>query len=236
MRRNTIALNLGKLMLLIMVVLSVYAMGSIAFPYLIPPFPIDIDFLAQKPDTLIGKRHYMIAFYTHISSSVFVLTAGLTQFSKTLMFRYPLWHRNIGKAYVFTVLFLSGPSGFIMAFYGSGGASAQWAFLLQALGWWYFTYMAYITVLKKDLVKHGEYMLRSYAMAFSAITLRVATYLVSSYKFAFELRCADDANNMLCYPNFYITEAWLSWVLNLILVEILLLAGLMHYYFPNLKK
>jgi hypothetical protein len=236
MRPNTIALNLGKLMLLIMVVLSVYAMGSIAFPYLIPPFPTDIDFLAQKPDTLIGKRHYMIAFYTHISSSVFVLAAGLTQFSKTLMFRYPIWHRNIGKAYVFTVLLLSGPSGFIMAFYGSGGATAQWAFLLQALGWWYFTYMAYVTVLKKDLLRHGEYMLRSYAMAFSAITLRLATYLVSSYKFAFELRCADDANNMLCYPNFYITEAWLSWVLNLILVEILILTGLMRYYFPGLKN
>jgi len=230
------ALNLGKLVLLVIVVLSVYTMGSIAFPYLIPPFPTDIDFLAQKPESLISKKHYMIAFYTHISSSVFVLAAGLTQFSKTLMFRYPIWHRNIGKAYVFIVLLLSGPSGLVMAFYGSGGASAQWAFILQALGWWYFTYMAYVTVLKKDLVRHGEYMLRSYAMAFSAITLRVGTYLNSMYKFAFDLRCSDEANSMLCYPNFYISEAWLSWILNLILAEILILAGLMHYFFPGLKR
>jgi len=230
------ALNIGKLVLLIMIFLSVYAMGSIAFPYLIPPFPTDIDFLAQKPDSLLAEYHYMIAFYTHISSSVLVLAAGLTQFSKTLMFRFPLWHRNIGKIYVFIVLFLSAPSGLIMAFYGSGGASAQWAFLLQALGWWYFTYMAYVTVLKKDLLKHGEYMLRSYAMAFSAITLRVGTYLVSWYRLTYELRCNDAANSLLCYPNFYIAEAWLSWMLNIILAEILILFGIMRYYFPKSKS
>jgi hypothetical protein len=122
-----------------------------------------------------------------------------------------------------------------MAFYGSGGAAAQWAFILQALGWWFFTYMAYATILKKDLVQHGEYMLRSYAMAFSAITLRAGTYLVSWFKFQYGIRCPDEAWNMLCYPNFYVLEAWLSWVLNIIIVEILIMMGIMRYYFPKLK-
>ncbi len=230
------SLNLGKIIILLIVMLSAYAMGSIAFPYLLPPFPTDIDFLAQKPDWLLGKKHYMIAFYIHISSSVLVLAAGLTQFSKTLMFKYPKWHRNIGKFYVFTVLFLSGPSGLVMAFYGSGGAAAQWAFVLQALGWWFFTYMAYVTILKKDLVKHGEYMLRSYAMAFSAITLRAGTYVVSLYKMQYHIRCPDEAWSMLCYPNFYVLEAWLSWVLNIMMVELLIMAGIMKYYFPKMNS
>jgi hypothetical protein len=230
------SLNLGKIIILLIIMLSAYAMGSIAFPYLLPPFPTDIDFLAQKPDWLLGKKHYMIAFYIHISSSVLVLAAGLTQFSKTLMFKYPKWHRNIGKFYVFTVLFLSGPSGLVMAFYGSGGAAAQWAFVLQALGWWFFTYMAYVSILKKDLVKHGEYMLRSYAMAFSAITLRAGTYLVSWYKMQYHIRCPDEAWSMLCYPNFYVLEAWLSWVLNIMIVELLIMAGIMKYYFPKMNS
>jgi hypothetical protein len=230
------SLNLGKIIILLIIMLSAYAMGSIAFPYLLPPFPTDIDFLAQKPDWLLGKKHYMIAFYIHISSSVLVLAAGLTQFSKTLMFKYPKWHRNIGKFYVFTVLFLSGPSGMVMAFYGSGGAAAQWAFVLQALGWWFFTYMAYVSILKKDLVKHGEYMLRSYAMAFSAITLRAGTYLVSWYKMQYHIRCPDEVWSMLCYPNFYVLEAWLSWVLNIMIVELLIMAGIMKYYFPKMNS
>jgi len=230
------SLNIGKILILLIIMLSVYAMASIAFPYLLPPFPTDIDFLTQKPDWLLGKTHYMIAFYTHISSSVLVLAAGLTQFSKTLMFKYPKWHRNIGKFYVFTVLFLSGPSGLLMAFYGSGGAAAQWAFVLQALIWWFFTYMAYTTILKKDFVQHGQYMMRSYAMAFSAITLRAGTYLVSLFKFQYGIHCPDEAWNMLCYPNFYVLEAWLSWVLNIIIIEILIMMGIMNYYFPKMKN
>lgn len=225
-----------KISLLTVIILSVYAMASIAFPYFIPPFPTDIDFLAQKPDWLLGQKHYMTAFYIHISSSVLVLAAGLTQFSKTLMYKYPKWHRNIGKFYVFTVLLLSGPTGFLMAFYGSGGLLAQIAFVLQALLWWGFTYMAYMSIRKKQLKKHGEFMLRSYAMAFSAITLRVGTYLVSWYKFQMEIRCPDEFYNMLCYPNFYILEAWLSWILNLIIAEILIFAGIMNYFFMKNKN
>jgi len=152
------------------------------------------------------------------------------------MFKFPVWHRNIGIIYVFIVLLISAPSGLIMAFYGSGGASAQWAFVLQALGWWYFTYMAYATIQKKDLVKHGEYMLRSYGMAFSAITLRLGTYIVSWYRLTYEIRCDDAANSLLCYPNFYIAEAWLSWILNLLVVEILIILGFMRYYFPKINN
>jgi len=32
----------------IVILLSAYQMGSIAFPYLVPPFPTDIDFLESK--------------------------------------------------------------------------------------------------------------------------------------------------------------------------------------------
>lgn len=214
-----------------LLMLSVYAMLSIAFPYFVPPFPTDIDFLAGKPRSTVDLPQYMPAFYIHISSSVLVLAAGLTQFSRRFMFSYPKWHRNIGKFYVFTILFLSGPSGLLMAFYGSGGAVAQWAFVLQALGWWYFTYMAYAMALKKDWQSHGEYMLRSYAMAFSAITLRAATYLAALFKLTYDIRCPDEAWSLLCYPNFYVMEAWLSWIINLLIAELLIAGGLMRYYF-----
>lgn len=223
--------NIGKILLLLILMLSAYAMANIAFPYLVPPFPTDIDFLANKSPSLVEKTHYMIAFYIHISCSVLVLAAGLTQFSKRLMFRHPRWHRNIGKFYVFTVLLLSAPTGLVMAFYGSGGAAAQWAFVLQAVGWWYLTYMAYTKVMQKDWLRHGEYMLRSYAMAFSAITLRVGTYLVAAFKLGYDIRCPDEAWSLLCYPNFYVLEAWLSWIVNLLVAELLIMAGIMRYWF-----
>jgi hypothetical protein len=228
--------NIGKIGLLLILMLSSYAMLSIAFPYLLPPFPRDIDFLANKPQWLVELDYYMLAFYIHISCSVLVLAAGLTQFSKRLMFRYPVWHRNIGKLYIFIVLFLSAPSGLVMAFYGSGGAAAQWAFILQATGWWFFTFMAYLRIRQSKLREHGAYMLRSYAMTFSAISLRAGTYVVSYFKMSMGIRCPNEDWSLLCYPNFYVLEAWMSWMGNLFIVEILILAGILNYYFPKKQK
>lgn len=216
------------------IVLSVYTMAAIAFPYLLPPFPTDIDFLESK-QKVVGEWHWMLAFYIHISSSVVVLAAGLTQFSKTLMFQYPKWHQNIGKLYVFLVLFVAGPSGFVMAFYGNGGWLAQVAFVLQAVLWWGLTFMAYRTIIQGKLEAHGKYMIRSYAMTLSAISLRGATYLVSAWKMKHGIFCPNSDYYLLCYPDFYILVAWLSWVGNLLLGELLIVLGIMKYYFKERK-
>ncbi|MGB1121490.1 MAG: DUF2306 domain-containing protein, partial [Saprospiraceae bacterium] len=102
-----------KVMLLIILGLFAVLMMRISYPYLIPPFPTNIDFLATKQDVLHIKP-WKIAFYIHISSSFLVILAGLTQFSNTILKKYPKTHRNIGKLYVAVILFVSGPSGLLM--------------------------------------------------------------------------------------------------------------------------
>jgi len=175
----------------------------------------------------------MTAFYIHITSSFFVLVAGLTQFSKTLMFKKPKLHRNIGKMYVFLVLVVACPSGFVMAFYGNGGWPARYAFILQGLSWWFLTYMAYKTIKEGDREEHGKYMIRSYAMTLSAISLRGATYLVSMWKMSNGITCPNSSYFLLCYPDFYVLVAWLSWIVNLVIAEFLIIIGIMRYYLPK---
>lgn len=211
---------------------SAYQMAAIAFPYLVPPFPTDIDFLASK-QWIVDEWYWLAAFYIHISSAVLVIAAGLTQFSKILMFQYPKWHRNIGKLYVFLVLFVAGPSGLLMAFYGNGGFWARCAFVLQAVFWWGLTYKAYETIRKGAVQQHGKYMIRSYAMTLSAISLRAATYVVSDWKLRNGITCPNAAYHLVCYPDFYILVAWLSWVVNLIVAESLIGLGIMNYYFDS---
>jgi uncharacterized membrane protein len=213
------------------VFLSVCQMLSIAFPYLVPPFPTDIDFLESK-QWVVDEWHWMTAFYIHISSAVVVLAAGLTQFSKTFLSKYPLLHRKIGKIYVFLVLCVACPSGFVMAFYGNGGWAARYAFILQASGWWFLTFMAYYSVKNKNLKEHSKYMIRSYAMTLSAISLRAATYIASVWKMNNGINCPDPEYFLICYPDFYILIAWLSWIVNLIIAEFLIIIGITEYYFP----
>jgi hypothetical protein len=62
---------------------------------------------------------------------------------------------------------------------------------------------------KRNFTKHGEWMLRSYALTLSAIMLR-------SYALLFDVLHID------MHPrNVYITIAWLSWVPNLLVAEVL---------------
>jgi hypothetical protein len=212
--------------------LSTYKMATMIFPYLVPPFPTDIDFLASK-QWIVDEGFWLAAFYIHISSSIFVIAAGLTQFSKTIMFQYPKLHRNIGKSYVFLVLLVAGPSGLVMAFYGNGGILARSAFVLQAIFWWVLTYKAYQSIRKGAVGTHGEYMIRSYAMTLSAISLRAATYLVSDWKLRNGITCPNSTYHLICYPDFYVLVAWLSWVVNLVIAEVLIWLGIMKYYFPT---
>lgn len=220
---------------LIIIGLSTYKMASIAFPYIVPPFPTDIDFLASK-QWVVDEWHWLAAFYIHITSAVLVIAAGLTQFSKKLMFQYPKWHRSIGKLYVFLILFVAGPSGFVMAFYGNGGFWARCAFVLQAIIWWWLTFRAYQTIRRGASEAHGRYMIRSYAMTLSAISLRAATYLVSDWKLRNGIICPNSTYSLLCYPDFYILVAWLSWVVNLVIAEFLIWIGLVKYYFRTSRN
>ncbi|BDS14970.1 DUF2306 domain-containing protein [Aureispira anguillae] len=237
MKNNNWSINQGMnivlgVIFILAILLSAYTMAAIAFPYLVPPFPTDIDFLESK-QWVVDEWHWLAAFYIHITSAVLVLAAGLTQFSKTLMFKYPQWHRVIGKIYVFLVLVVAGPSGFVMAFYGNGGFWARCAFVAQAVFWWWLTYKAYQTIKQKKLRKHGKYMLRSYAMTLSAISLRGATYIVSAWKMKHGIFCPNATYQLLCYPDFYILVAWLSWIVNLMVAEFLIVLGIMNYYFPK---
>lgn len=216
-----------KAIILIILILSVYKMAQIAFPYLVPPYPTNIEFLEDKENhfrqRITERPFWLLAFYTHISSSVFVLAAGVTQFSKTLMFKYPKVHRLIGKWYVFLVLFVAAPSGFVMAFSGSGGIFAQIAFVCQAIFWWILTYLSYVYILKGKLKEHGAYMFRSYAMTFSAITLRAMSAVL--------FWAQEGGYHNIGYPESYILLAWSSWVINLLVAEFLLYLGILRYYF-----
>ncbi|HSY60294.1 MAG TPA: DUF2306 domain-containing protein, partial [Cytophaga sp.] len=157
------------------------------------------------------------AFYTHISSSLIVLFAGIFQFIPVLLKRMPGLHRLMGKAYVVLVLCISAPSGFIMALYANGGIWAKISFSLISLLWFAFTLQAYLKIRNKNIQAHTAFMIRSYALTLSAITLR--TYVVILPQFF-----------ILHSHEMYALVSWLSWIPNLILAEILIRKRIFYPY------
>lgn len=212
-----------KIILLIILCLFAYLMMRISYPYLIPPYPTNIDFLATKQDVL-HIEPWKIAFYIHISSSFLVILAGLTQFSNTLLKKRPKIHRLIGKIYVAVVLFVSGPSGMLMAFYANGGTLGKIAFTTLSVLWITFTFLAYRYIRKGNILEHGKWMFRSFALSLSAVTLRLLMFTVGILPFYVDFEIV------------YMINGWLSWTLNLIITEILIRRGIVDRYFGRIER
>jgi len=187
-------------------------MLKITLPYF--SFRYDVDFLLTKQHVLYLFT-WRLAFYTHISSSLFVLLLGGVQFSQTLLLKKPKIHRLCGKIYVGLVLFVSAPSGLIMGFYANGGWAAKTSFVIISVLWWYFTFVAYRKAVRRDLASHLAYMFRSYALTLSAITLRMYVLLLP-------------AVIHLHGREMYTLVAWLSWVPNLMIAEVLIRKGKLY--------
>ncbi|MEL6657603.1 MAG: DUF2306 domain-containing protein [Bacteroidota bacterium] len=180
-----------------------WRMLLLSLPYL--AFDDHVAFLRIKR-SVISLGWWKAAFYVHVLTSIFVLLAGFTQFSKSVIQKYPAVHRLVGRLYVIIIICLSGPAGFLLAIKANGGWSSQLAFSVLAVLWWVFTFLAWRKIMAGDLAAHRSFMLRSFALTLSAITLRAWKWLIV---FLWAPPPMDT----------YRLVAWLGWIPNLLLVE-----------------
>jgi hypothetical protein len=147
---------------------------------------------------------WFTAFYIHVFTSCFCLLAGFTQFSPSLL--RTCWHRKMGTFYIFVVLTMAAPSGLVMSFFANGGLWSIAAFVLLSLLWLISTGMALYTVKRKKYAKHGAWMIISYALTLSALTLR-------AWKWGLVNLSVINWRPMELYQ----IVAWLGWVPNLLI-------------------
>lgn len=213
-----LSIHILKLAYYISLIYFTYLMGLITLQYV--PIKLDVAFLNLKENE-IRLKYYQIAFFGHVYTSIFVLIFGISQFSKCIRNKFTKLHKVLGKLYVFLILFIAAPSGFIMALHANGGAFSKLSFLIQALLWFWFTFKAFRFAKDKKWISHQKFMLRSYALTLSAISLRLFKWLIVS---TIELPPMDT----------YKIVSWLGWLLNLIIVEVYLMNKKLHPTKPKL--
>lgn len=196
-----------KFLFTLCILYACYLLVLLSIPYLeIKP---NIEFLITK-QLVYHIDSWRWAFYIHVYSSILVIFCGLFQFNKYLINKQPRIHKTFGYIYVIDLLLISGPGALIMSFYANGGIPAQISFVILSICWISFTLYAFILVLRKKYIQHGKWLLRSYALTLSAVTLR------------FYLLLFDYFNVNLGPVESYILVAYLSWIPNLIVAEILI--------------
>ncbi|CAN5429044.1 hypothetical protein BH09BAC5_BH09BAC5_23460 [soil metagenome] len=141
----------------------------------IPYFSFDahMPFLEERT-VLYSKLVWRISFYIHIAAGSFCIITALLQFSSWILKKRKKIHVYAGKIYVFVVLLIGAPSGFYMTFFAEGGVGERICFMLMAIFWFYSTLRGFkAAAYDKNFLSHKYWMMRSYAMALTAVTFRI---------------------------------------------------------------
>ena len=148
-----------------------------------------------------------LAAFAHLSGGAVSLAVGPFQLSSRLRARHLTLHRFIGLIYLGSVI-IGSVGGFALASVAQGGTGAQMGFALLALLWLWSSFQAYHAATGgRPQHEHQRWALRSYALTFAAVTLRIYIPLFRIGGVPFEAA--------------YVATAWLSWVPNFLVAELI---------------
>ena len=182
----------------------------------IPYFSFSRDFsFIEERSFLFQNGLYNSSFYIHIAAGALCIGTALIQFSRYILKKSKAIHRISGRIYVAVVLFLGAPTGLYMSFFAKGSIWERSLFMFMAAFWFITTLYGLTTILKKNVVAHQVWMIRSYAMAMTAVTFRI-------YHITFYLLEWNHLEN-------YELSLWISVIGNMLIAEYLIFRKSRNY-------
>lgn len=142
----------------------------------------------------------------HVAGAVTALLVGPLQFLPGLRRRAPALHVWIGRSYIFACL-IGGVAALFLAAGASTGPVSTAGFGLLGVLWIFSTTRGWWLAAHRRVVAHRDWMIRSFALTLSAVTLRLYLAVVVATPFA----SFDDA---------YRAISFLCWVPNLLTAEL----------------
>lgn len=143
----------------------------------------------------------------HVAGAATALLLGPLQFSSRLRVRFRTFHHWVGRIYVVSCL-VGGAAGFVLALGASTGPISKAGFGALAIAWIVTTSLAWRRAMQQRFIQHRAWMIRSFALTFAAVTLRLYLPLAALLSINF-----IDA---------YRAISFLAWVPNLAVVELYL--------------
>ncbi len=156
------------------------------------------------PGTLGQIADRRTAFIIHVTTGPVALIIGAIQLFPTMHRKHKTLHRWLGRIYGVAIL-LASISGLIIAINAAGGISAQLGFGLLSVLWFITTSIAIFYAVKRKIALHRRWMIRSFAITFAAVTLRL--FLIGFMA------------NDFTYTEASVYVAWLCWIPNMIFAE-----------------
>jgi len=160
--------------------------------------------VSQKPLYHLSE----FAVVAHISTASIAVLAGMFQFVPFIRNKIPLLHRASGYLYAFTATLGLALGAFISVTLPMVGGTKT--ILFNVLGGSLgisFILVSFVSIWRQQYLKHGQWMLRSYAVLMTILTIYLLIGVFSSLGLSAEL--GYGLAHMICFPlNLLIAELY----------------------------
>lgn len=187
-----------------LILLLIAFVGKITFQEIFPYFHLDKISYGRFWD-------YKWPLFFHISCGLIAMIIGPFQFWQSFRNKFMTTHRWFGRIYLISIL-IGTISATYLAWTSGYKISFSWAFGLQGLAfaWISTALMAYFSVIRKRILQHKEWMIRSYVVTLGFFFFRIlnnSTFVKS------------------IIPEFTergVTIIWFCWAIPLLITEIVM--------------
>lgn len=163
---------------LLAVVSIVFILYALTKNYLIEPGAE--SFLSHKTDLRreLKLPVWLNVMHVHVAFACIAMATGLINFANRIFAKSRKFHRVIGYIYLLSVLIVVLTSGY-MSPYATGGRMASMGFSALNIIWLFITVMALVQIKRKRIVRHRNWMIRSYAFCFTNMTIHLITSVMN---------------------------------------------------------
>lgn len=177
---------------------------ALSLPEYIPP-NFDSNFLLGRDGYFWNGYHW--AFYSHLVTGPCSLIFGMILLNQPFLKRFPKWHRFLGCIQGVNILCGVVPTGLWMAWYAAGGPIATAGFVCLAFLTGFTMIQGWRTAVRRRFELHRCWMQRCFLLLCSTVIVRVNGGIGDF----FEINA----------PWFYIQIAWTSWLIPLLVFEVI---------------
>lgn len=198
----------------------VFALACVAVA-VFAPLPYLTQSMADLAEADIGlAAHYanqpsavQLALIVHGTASGLALGLTPLQWAASVRRRWPAFHRLTGRVLAAAILVGAG-TGLVVAQVSYAGLSGTIGFSILSVVWTWCCVRSVATIRAGDVAGHRRWVIRTSALTFAAVTLRVATGVS-----VVVLTAATDLGAKAAFDRAYVVMPFFSWMLNLAVVE-----------------
>ena len=170
-------------------------------------YAVVVASLDRFPPPIAANSAGLATLILHATCASVALVIGPFQLMPGLRTRRRRLHRWMGRLYCVACL-VGGVAGAALAWGTSSGPVAKYGFGGLAIAWLACTSLAWASAVTADFARHRMWMIRSFALTFAAVTLRL--YLPLSMVAGIAFATAYPIIAWACWvPNLAVAEWWL---------------------------